>query len=197
LVGGGDKAHVDADGPLSADVSEFLCFQDPEEFCLGAERNIADFIQKNIAPVGDLELARMLVAYGSDMAEAQGAIYGFLLDIGLSESALFSVLGRTAARALETQIIADAMGGWLDELTIGRSAYQPTATPTSGTGMGLNEAPRGAIGHWIDIQNQKIGNYQMVVPSTWNFGPRYDQGKPGPMEKALENIPVAVMEKPL
>jgi [NiFe] hydrogenase large subunit len=142
-------------------------------------------------------LARMLVAYGSGMAEAQAAINGFLLDTGLSESALFSVLGRTAARALETQIIADAMGSWLNELTIGRSAYQPTATPTSGIGMGLNEAPRGAIGHWIDIQNQKIGNYQMVVPSTWNFGPRCDQGKPGPMEKALENIPVAVMEKPL
>ena len=80
---------------------------------------------------------------------------------------------------------------------IGRSAYQPTATPTSGTGMGLNEAPRGAIGHWIDIQNQKIGNYQMVVPSTWNFGPRCASGKPGPMEKALENIPVADLEKPL
>ena len=142
-------------------------------------------------------LARMLVAYGSGMAEAQGAINGFLLDTGLSESDLFSVLGRTAARALETQIIADAMGAWLDELTIGGSAYQPTGTPTSGTGMGLNEAPRGAIGHWIDIQNQKIGNYQMVVPSTWNFGPRCDQGKPGPMEKALENIPVAVMDKPL
>jgi [NiFe] hydrogenase large subunit len=142
-------------------------------------------------------LARMLVAYGSGMAEAQGAINGFLLDTGLSESALISVLGRTAARALETQIIADAMGGWLNELTIGRSAYQPTATPTSGTGMGLNEAPRGAIGHWIDIQNQKIGNYQMVVPSTWNFGPRCASGKPGPMEKALENIPVADLEKPL
>jgi [NiFe] hydrogenase large subunit len=142
-------------------------------------------------------LARMLVAYGSGMAEAQGAINGFLLDTGLSESDLFSVLGRTAARALETQIIADAMGGWLDELTIGGSAYQPTATPTSGTGMGLNEAPRGAIGHWIDIQDQKIGNYQMVVPSTWNFGPRCASGKPGPMEKALENIPVADLGKPL
>jgi len=142
-------------------------------------------------------LARMLVAYGRGMAEAQGAINSFLIDTGLEFPAMYSVLGRTAARALETQIIADAMGGWLNELTIGRSAYQPTATPTSGTGMGLNEAPRGAIGHWIDIQNQKIGNYQMVVPSTWNFGPRCASGKPGPMEKALENIPVADMEKPL
>ncbi|MGA8241041.1 MAG: hypothetical protein WB818_10735 [Desulfobacterales bacterium] len=58
-------------------MSELLCFQYPEEFCLGAERDVADFIQKNIAPVGDLELARMLVAYGSGMVEAQGAINSF------------------------------------------------------------------------------------------------------------------------
>jgi [NiFe] hydrogenase large subunit len=63
--------------------------------------------------------------------------------------------------------------------------------------MGLNEAPRGAIGHWIDIQNQKIANYQMVVPSTWNFGPRCAAGKAGPMEQALVDVPVAVMEQPL
>ncbi|MGD8949414.1 MAG: nickel-dependent hydrogenase large subunit [Desulfobacterales bacterium] len=144
-------------------------------------------------------LARMLVAYGSGMAKAQGAINGFLLDTGLSESAMFSVLGRVAARALETQIIAHAMDNWLDELVrgIGRNAYQPTPTPVSGTGMGLNEAPRGALGHWIDIQNQQIANYQMVVPSTWNFGPRCDQGKPGPMEQALVEVPVFNMEKPL
>ena len=145
-------------------------------------------------------LARMLVAYGSGMAEAQGAINGFLSDADLPDiSAMFSVLGRVAARALETQIIAHAMDDWLDELTrgIGRSAYQPTPTPVSGTGMGLNEAPRGAIGHWINIQNQKIANYQMVVPSTWNFGPRCAAGLAGPMEKALEGIPVVEMDKPL
>ncbi len=91
------------------------------------------------------------------------------------------------------------MDGWLDELTkgVGRSAYQPTPTPVISTGMGMHEAPRGALGHWIDIQNQKISNYQLVVPSTWNFGPRCDQSKPGPMEKALEDIPVADMQQPL
>ena len=142
-------------------------------------------------------LARMLVAYGSGMPEAKAAIDGFLEDTGLKFPAMYSVLGRTAARALETQIIAHAMEGWLDELTIGGSAYLTTATPTSGTGMGLNEAPRGALGHWIKIQNGKIGNYQMVVPSTWNFGPRCAAGKPGPMEQALLGVPVLDMEKPL
>ena len=91
---------------------------------------------------------------------------------------MYSVVGRTAARALETQIIAHAMEDWLEQLTIGGSAYQPTVTPNSSTGMGLNEAPRGALGHWINIQNQKIGNYQMVVPSTWNFGPRCAAARP-------------------
>jgi [NiFe] hydrogenase large subunit len=143
-------------------------------------------------------LARMLVAYGNGMIEAQGAINGFLMDAQLPNiSAMFSVLGRVAARALETQIIAHAMESWLDELTIGGSAYRPTATPTSGTGMGLNEAPRGALGHWINIQNGKIGNYQMVVPSTWNFGPRCANEFPGPAEKALEGVPVVDPAKPL
>ena len=143
-------------------------------------------------------LARMLVAYGREMAEAEAAIDGFLKDTDLNDFRfMYSVVGRTAARALETQIIAHAMESWLDELTIGGSAYQPTATPTSGTGMGLNEAPRGALGHWINIQNGKIGNYQMVVPSTWNFGPRCAAGKPGPMEQALLGVPVLDMEKPL
>ena len=80
---------------------------------------------------------------------------------------------------------------------MGRRAYQRMPTPVSGTGMGLNKAPRGALGHWIDIRNQKIGNYQMVVPSTWILGARCDQSKLGPMEKALEDIPVVDMEQPL
>ena len=139
----------------------------------------------------------MLVAYGRGMAEAQGAINSFLIDTGLKFPTMYFVLGRMAARALETQVIAHAMEGWLDELTLGGSAYITSATPTSGTGMGLNEAPRGALGHWINIQNGKIGNYQMVVPSTWNFGPRCAGNKPGPMEQALVGVPVINMEKPL
>ena len=145
-------------------------------------------------------LARMLVAYGRGMTQAVDAIDTFLKDTQLENiDAMYSVVGRTAARALETQIIAHAMENWLDELTrgVGQSAYLPTPTPVTGTGMGLNEAPRGAIGHWIDIQGQKIANYQMVVPSTWNFGPRCASGKPGPVENALVGTPVLDASKPL
>jgi [NiFe] hydrogenase large subunit len=145
-------------------------------------------------------LARMLVAYGSGLAEAQGAVNAFLVDAQLPNiDAMFSVIGRTAARALETQIIGRAMVGWLDELAAiaGSATFQSAAIPTSGSGMGLNEAPRGALGHWINIQSGKIGNYQMVVPSTWNFGPRCDQNLPGPAESALVGTPVADMAKPL
>ena len=63
--------------------------------------------------------------------------------------------------------------------------------------MGLNEAPRGALGHWINIENQKIGNYQMVIPSTWNFGPRCAGNNRGPVEQALIGTPVADPQKPL
>ena len=143
-------------------------------------------------------LARMLVAYGRKMPEAVAAIDGFLKDTDLNDFRfMYSVVGRTAARALETQIIAHAMESWLDELIIGGSAYRPTATPISGTGMGLNEAPRGALGHWINIENQKISNYQMVVPSTWNFGPRCANELAGPVEQALVGVPVVDPAKPL
>lgn len=72
---------------------------------------------------------------------------------------MYSVVGRTAARVLETQVIAHDIEGWADELTIGGNADRPTPNPTSGTGMGLNEAPSGALGHWINVRNRKIGNY--------------------------------------
>ncbi len=83
-----------------------------------------------------------------------------------------NILFSTAARALETHMIADAMEVWLDDLDLSGSVSRSWTMPAQAAGMGMNEAPRGALGHWINIQNQKIGNYQMVIPSTWNFGPR-------------------------
>jgi len=143
-------------------------------------------------------LARMLVAYGSGQQQAVTAINNFLEVAGLEDpTALFSTLGRTAARALETQIIAHAMVSWLDDIQTNGATYQSYTMPTQASGMGLNEAPRGAVGHWINIQNQKIGNYQMVIPSTWNFGPRCGADKPGPAESALIGTPVADPERPV
>ncbi len=143
-------------------------------------------------------LARVLVAYKTGKPEALvKAVDQFLSDTGLKVNDLYSTLGRTAARALETQTIAYAMEDWLDSLTPGGATYQTTPIPLTGKGVGLNEAPRGALGHWIDIQSQQIGNYQMVVPSTWNFGPRCENDLPGPAESALLETPVIDSERPL
>jgi len=108
-------------------------------------------------------------------------------DIGLTD--LFSPLGRHLARALECKLIADAMGsdiGWLSQLVVGQPSYTHVALPTLGaSGVGLVEAPRGALGHWIHIESKKIFNYQCVVPTTWNAAPKADNGVNGPAELTL------------
>ncbi len=142
-------------------------------------------------------LARVLVGYGRGKSEFVNTVNGFLSRTGLRAEALLSTLGRTAARCLETKIIADAMGGWLNQLNSGGSTMSSWRMPSKASGMGLNEAPRGALGHWININNQVIANYQMVVPSTWNFGPRCAKGLPGPAESALESTPVTKIDQPL
>lgn len=111
--------------------------------------------------------------------------------------ALFSTLGRTAARTLETKIFADAMQGWLDELignikagdtrTFNEVLWEPSSWPRQAQGVGYMEAPRGGLAHWIVIEDETIKNYQAVVPSTWNAGPRDAQGQPGAYEAALQD----------
>ena len=144
-------------------------------------------------------LARMLMAYdnGNGFDEAVTAINYFLEKTGFGADSLYSTVGRTAARALETQIIADAMEVWLEDLDLNGSVSRSWTMPAQAAGMGMNEAPRGALGHWINIENQKIGNYQMVIPSTWNFGPRCAGKKRGPVEQALIGTPVADSSRPL
>jgi hydrogenase large subunit len=111
--------------------------------------------------------------------------------------ALFSTLGRTAARTLETKIVVDMMQVWYDKLvtnikagdtkTFNDSLWEPSTWPSRCQGAGYMEAPRGALGHWIVIENGKIANYQAVVPSTWNAGPRDVSGQPGAYEAALQD----------
>jgi hydrogenase large subunit len=108
-----------------------------------------------------------------------------------------SVIDRTAARALECKKVADAMVGWLGELEIGDAAYTYSSVPESGTGIGLTEAPRGALGHWIEISDSKISRYQVVTPTNWNASPRDDYGQKGPIEQALINTPVADTDQPI
>ncbi|HAU30849.1 MAG: Ni,Fe-hydrogenase I large subunit [Desulfotomaculum sp. 46_296] len=116
---------------------------------------------------------------------------------GLGEEKAFSVLGRHFARALECSAVAHAIPEWLDQLVPGQPAFAPFDIPKEGSGMGLHEAPRGALGHWITIKDYKIENYQAVVPTTWNGGPRDDKGQRGPIEEALVGAPVKDPENPI
>jgi [NiFe] hydrogenase large subunit len=147
-------------------------------------------------------LARVLVAYAKGHKDIQSAVNGTLKQLDIPVVALFSTLGRTAARGLETLVIGQAMEGWVMEL-VGNlkkgndKTYQSWTMPKSGMGMGLNDVPRGSLGHWIHIENQKIGKYQYVVPSTWNLGPRDAKGKLGPVEESLIGTPVADPKRPL
>ncbi len=108
-----------------------------------------------------------------------------------------SVLDRLAARALETKVIADAMDGWLDELEVGASGYAEPSLPQTATGVGLTEAPRGALGHWMEITDGTISRYQVVTPTAWNTSPRDDLDQLGPTEAALIGTPVADLEQPI
>ncbi|HVY62896.1 MAG TPA: nickel-dependent hydrogenase large subunit [Planctomycetota bacterium] len=152
-------------------------------------------------------LARMLVAYASGHERVKQVVNLVLGKLGVGPEALFSTLGRTAARAIETLIIAEQMQGWLDRLadnmghgqlqTADKEAFDPSTWPREAEGFGWHEAPRGALGHWIRIENGKIARYQCVVPSTWNGGPRDAKGQAGPYEQALVGTPIADPEKPL
>ena len=147
-------------------------------------------------------LARVLVAYGYGNEKIKALVDGTLEKLGVPVQALFSTLGRTAARGLETIAIGQAMPGWIDELVDNikngdTKTYQPWEMPDSGMGVGLNDVARGSLGHWIEIENKKIKNYQYVVPSTWNLGPRDEKGKLGPVEEALIGTPIADPKRPL
>jgi hydrogenase large subunit len=141
-------------------------------------------------------LARVLMLYAKGHAQTKELVGMALNKLDLPVSALYSTLGRTAARTLETKIIVDAMQGWYDQLlanikagdlrTFNETLWEPSSWPRQAKGVGYTEAPRGALAHWIVIKDQIIDNYQSVVPSTWNAGPRDVTGQDGPYEAALK-----------
>ncbi len=108
----------------------------------------------------------------------------------------FSVLGRIAARAEDTRLVADAMEKWLQELKPGAPACVSVSIPKEAQGFGLTEAPRGSLGHWITIHDRRIENYQVVAATIWNASPRDDKGIPGPIEQALIGTPVPDVKNP-
>lgn len=152
-------------------------------------------------------LARMLVGYAQGQREIVEAVDLVLKTLGVGPAALFSTLGRTAARGIETLVLCRKTLEWVDQLAANIKAgdlrihagerWDPSSWPAEARGVGFHEAPRGTLGHWIKIKGGEIANYQAVVPSTWNASPRDAAGKPGPYEAALVGTPVADPEKPL
>jgi len=147
-------------------------------------------------------LARVLVAYAKGHKDIKPIVDSVLKTLNVPAAALFSTLGRTAARGIETMAIGEQMQTWVMELVENlkngdTKTYQPYEMPDSGMGVGLNDVPRGSLGHWVQIEGKKIKNYQYVVPSTWNLGPRDGAGNLGPVEEALIGTPVADPKKPL
>jgi hydrogenase large subunit len=152
-------------------------------------------------------LARYVIGYAQGKAEFKEPVDKLLTDLGLPLTALFSTLGRTAARALECQWAARQLRYFQDKLvatikagdlsTANTDKWTPDTWPKEAKGVGFTEAPRGALGHWIKIKDGKIDNYQAVVPTTWNGSPRDPEGNIGAFEAALLDTPMADPEKPL
>jgi hydrogenase large subunit len=142
-------------------------------------------------------LARVLMLYATGNEQAKELVGMTLSTLDVPVDALFSTLGRTAARGLETKIIGDMMQTWNNNLVANIKAgdtkthndglWDPSTWPQQAKGVGFMEAPRGALAHWIVIEDGIIKNYQAVVPSTWNAGPRDAAGQPGAYEAALED----------
>ena len=142
-------------------------------------------------------LARVLMLYATGHEQTQELVNMTLSKLDVPVDALFSTLGRTAARGLETKIIGDMMQGWYDNLvanikagdtkTFNEKLWDPSTWPKQAKGVGFMEAPRGALAHWIVIEDGIIKNYQAVVPTTWNAGPRDQNGQPGAYEAALQD----------
>ena len=141
-------------------------------------------------------LARVAATYLADDEKVKAIVDPALAKFKASPDVLFSVLGRHLARAVSCKVVADTMPGWLLELKSGEPVYQEYEIPEESTGMGLVDAARGALGHWIEIKEKRIANYQCVVPSTWNMSPRDDNGQPGPLEQALTGTKVKDEQNP-
>lgn len=110
--------------------------------------------------------------------------------LALALAAEGGVLARVAGRLLELARTLGVMERLVDQLQPGAAFMAHGEMPRQGQGAGLVEAARGALGHWIRIEKGRIAGYQIIAPTTWNFSPRDASGVPGPLEAALEGVPV-------
>jgi hydrogenase large subunit len=152
-------------------------------------------------------LARILMLYANGHEPTRELADKALSQLKLPLDAMFSTMGRTAARALECKLLADTMPQWYESLmanikagdvrTFNEKLWEPSAWPRHARGVGFLEAPRGCLAHWINIDEGKISNYQAVVPTTWNAGPRDAAGAEGPYEAALRGQSLLDPKQPL
>ncbi len=143
-------------------------------------------------------LARVMANYlAPTHSWVKKEVDAFLGQVQLPVEKMVSVLGRHVARGLEALWVARQAARWLEEIEIGAPAARKFSLPETATGVGLTEAPRGALGHWLSIKDHLIERYQCVVPTTWNCSPRDTEGKAGPVEKALEGTTVQDQSQPI
>lgn len=150
-------------------------------------------------------LARLVVGYAAGDPTIKRAVDGLLKAGGFPTKALFSTIGRHAARAVETQIVAEAMGGWLRELERSTQGgdlstwteFDFAKVSAESRGYGLLMAPRGSLGHWVRVRDGRVANYQTIAPTTWNASPRDSKGRPGAYEAALVGVRLANPSQPL
>jgi hydrogenase large subunit len=149
----------------------------------------------------------MLIGYAAGHPDYKEVIESTLKTLDVPVTALFSTLGRTAARGLETklncewalefynQLLVNIKNG--DTRTQNNDKWDPETWPANAKGVGMTEAPRGALSHFIVIEDRKIANYQLVVPTTWNASPRDIEGKRSAYEESLIGTPIADPKIPL
>ena len=147
-------------------------------------------------------LAQILVAYLSGNGDVKPVVDTVLQTLNLTPADLFSTLGRTAARGIETAVIAKKTGELLEVYKANvasgdKKIVENCEVPDKGEGVGFVNAPRGGLSHWLVIENKKVANFQLVVPSTWNLGPRCANGIPSAVEEALMDTPIADPKRPV
>jgi hydrogenase large subunit len=147
-----------------------------------------------VAEVGPL--ARILNAYIRGHEKVTSLVEMVLEKLKAKPDALFSVLGRHAARAIECKVVADAMAEWVLQLKPQEPVCVEYELPDEAEGVGLTAAPRGALGHWMKIKDRKIAHYQLVVPTSWNASPKDDKEQPGPIEQAVMGTRIRDPENP-
>ena len=152
-------------------------------------------------------LARLLVSYAAGHADVKETVGMVLGKLNVPVDALFSTLGRTAARGIDAALamiwLKEFYGQLMDRVKINEVStfngekWEPKSWPADAEGVGLVEAPRGALAHWIKIHNGAIDNYQLVVPTTWNGSPRDAKQQHSSFEAALIGTPVAKLDEPV